>query len=211
MPPDKRVLPTIFMISASRISGHSLRIGGPMTDWRAPYIMYGSSMRREKQAMGDMVLPKVEIRTSKSPPEGMNLYVPIPESVQFVRRDAAPRSLLTLGLGRLALRFTAAERELEGLHCHVKTSRWRGSGTEAPPEPDAQGVLAILHEFDEGGFAYIPMDLAFMWHDGSRSLRICMSEGTALVIRVADCLLAGLDGGGRLTDIWMLDLDLELS
>lgn len=150
------------------------------------------------------------IRTDREPPAGENVYQAIPEAVEFRRLDAPPRGGLTLGLGRLALTFSEPEGELEGLHCHVKTGRWKTEGTQPPPQPDSRGVLAVLQDFDEEGFAYHPLELSFHWHEASRSLCIRLGYDAPLVIEVADCLLAGIDAAGRLTAVWMLDLDLSL-
>ena len=52
------------------------------------------------------------------------------------------------------------------------------------------------------------MEPRFLWHEESSSLRISLCEGTALVFKVADCLMVGVDRKGRLTDFWMIGLDL---
>ena len=160
--------------------------------------------------MDEKELPRVELRTEREPVRGMNTYQAIPETVEFNRSRAAVGSVRTLGLGRVALTMEGETGELVGLRCHVKTGRWKTGEAEAPPEPDAEGVMAIAHPFAAEDILFLPAEPRFFWHDGSRSLRISFSAGMALVLKVADCLLAGVDRKGRLTDIWMLDLDLSL-
>lgn len=160
--------------------------------------------------MEEMGLPKVEVRTDKPPAVGVNVYVAIPETVEYRRIDIPLARTLTLGLGRLAAGLLEDGRELSSLRCHVKTGRWRTQGVEAPPEPDCEAAVAILQEFGEDDFAYMPLEPRFFWHDESRSLRISLAEGMALAIKAANCLLVGIDSGGHLTDFWLLDMDLSL-
>lgn len=156
-----------------------------------------------------VALPRVEVRPELPPALGMNLYVAIPETVEYRRLDLPPCRTLTLGLGRLAVSVAAESREIASLFCHVKTGRWRTDGVEPPPEPDYEAGIAILQDFGGGDLVFLPMEPRFLWHEESRSLRLSLAEGTALVIRAANCLLVGIDAAGRLTDFWLTDLDLE--
>lgn len=153
-------------------------------------------------------LPRVEVRTDLPPAEGINIYVAIPETVEYRRLDLPPSSVLTLGLGRLAVGILAHDREIASLFCHVKTGRWRTEGVEPPPEPDYESGIALKQEFGEESLVFLPLEPRFLWHEESRSLRISLAEGTALAIKAANCLLVGIDTAGRLTDFWLLDLDL---
>lgn len=156
-----------------------------------------------------VALPRVEVRPDLPPAEGVNTYTAIPETVEYRRLDLPPSRTLTLGLGRLAVGITAESREIASLFCHVKTGRWRTEGVEPPPEPDYEAGIAILQDFGEDGLVFLPLEPRFLWHEESRSLRLSLAEGTALVIRAANCLLAGIDAAGCLTDFWLLDLNLE--
>lgn len=160
--------------------------------------------------MDEQGLPRVELRTDKKPAGGMNIYQAIPETIEFSRLVAPTGRVRTLGLGRVALSLEDKTGELVGLRCYVKTGRWKTSEAEAPPEPDAEGTLVIIHPSGEKDILFIPAEPRFVWHEESHSLRISFAMEIALLFRVADCLLAGVDRKGRLTDIWMLDLDLSL-
>lgn|GEM_PF-3565609 len=154
--------------------------------------------------------PRVRLLTERIPPHGINLYQAIPEMVVFECGDPPRNGVRTLALGRLAIALDGGSGELAGLQCHVKTGRWKRED-EPPPEPDAEGVLAVEGIDGEEGFTYIPSDPVFYWHEESASLRISLHPGTALIFQVADCLMAGVDIGGSLTEIWMLGLDLALA
>ena len=158
--------------------------------------------------MEDHGLPLLGVNTESAPARGENLYVAIPESVEYRRMDRSPGEVKSLGLGRLVLALDSSSRELVGLLAHVKTSRWKTGEAEPPPEPDAEGALIVKHDFGEEDFAFISISPVYLFHEDSQSLRIRFAEGAALIFRAADCLLAGIDRGGRLTDIWMLDLDI---
>jgi hypothetical protein len=95
------------------------------------------------------------------------------------------------------------------VRCHVRTGRWKRE-EEPPPEPDAEGTLLVEGAAGEDGITFVPSDPAFYWHDESSWLHILIKPGLALVFKVGDCLLAGVDAGGTLTDIWMLGLELAL-
>ncbi|MEW6553138.1 MAG: hypothetical protein AB1384_02490 [Actinomycetota bacterium] len=153
--------------------------------------------------------PRVRLLTQVEPPRGSVMYQAIPEMVAYERGDAPRAGVRTLAFGRLVLALEGAEGELVGVQCHVKTGRWKRED-EPPPEPDAEGVLLVGGAEGEGGITFIPSDPAFFWHEESYSLHILLKPGLALVFKVADCLLAGVDAGGNLTDIWMLGLDLAL-
>jgi len=155
-------------------------------------------------------LPRVKVNTNEVPARGENIYTPIPESVEFRRMDRPPEEVSSLGMGRVVLALDSKTRELVGLQAYVKTGRWRTEGTEPPPEPDAEGALMIKYPFEQEDFAYISATPGYTYHEKSRSLRIKLGKGMALAIRVADCLMAGIDSQGQLTDIWMLDLDIEV-
>ena len=103
-----------------------------------------------------------------------------------------------------------ADGELVGLQSYVKTGRWKTQASEAPPHPDARGVLSFISHSEGEELAYFPAEPRFIWHEGTLSLRITISDDTALVFEVADCLLAGVDRRGGITDFWMLDLELRL-
>jgi hypothetical protein len=155
-------------------------------------------------------LPRVELRVESELSKGVNIYQAIPEMVEYSRTKAIPSRVRTLGLGRVALILDAATGELVGLRCFVKTGRWRTGEAEAPPEPDAEGTLVIILPASEEDVAFLPAEPRFVWHEESRSLRISFHGDMALVFKVADRLLAGVDRTGRITDIWMLDMDLSL-
>ncbi len=152
--------------------------------------------------------PRVRLVVGPEPPAGENTYQAIPEMVEFRLAEKVPAGVHTLAMGRLAIAVDGGSGALAGLQCHVRTARWRHG--EPPPEPDAEGVLVL--EFTPGadGFAYLPAELRFLWHEESSSLRINLQDGLALVFKVADCLMAGIDRSGSLTDIWLLRLDLAL-
>ncbi|NPV59582.1 MAG: hypothetical protein HPY75_07960 [Actinobacteria bacterium] len=156
-----------------------------------------------------VALPRVEVKPDLPPAEGINIYTAIPETVEYRRLDLPPCRTMTLGLGRLAVGIAAESREIASLLCHVKTGRWRTEGVEPPPEPDYEAGIAILLDFGEDDLVFLPVEPRFLWHEESRSLRLSLAEGTALVIRSANCLLVGIDAAGRLTDLWLLELDLE--
>ena len=155
-------------------------------------------------------LPGIKVNTNEVPARGENIYIPIPESVEFRRLDRPPGEISSLGMGRVVLALDSKTRELVGLQAYVKTSRWSTGEAEPPPEPDAEGALIIKHPFGQEDFAYISVTPDYSYHEESRSLRVKLGEGMALAIRVSDRLLAGIDSQGQLTDIWMLDLDIEV-
>jgi len=159
--------------------------------------------------MNEEGMPRVELRTSVVPPPGINTYQAIPEMVAFHRLGPLPSKTRTIGLGRMLLSLDDDGGELFGLQSHVKTGRWK---TEPDPLPavDAEGSLAIQHPGCENELVFFSADPGFSWHEESQSLHISLQEGTALIFKVASCLLVGVDREGRLTDIWMLDLDLSL-
>ncbi|MBC7229076.1 MAG: hypothetical protein H5T74_01625 [Actinobacteria bacterium] len=154
--------------------------------------------------------PRVSLLTHREPPRGLNIYQPLPELVEFRRLEKPPSRVRTIGLGRLVVLVDGEGGELVGLQSYVKTGRWKSEGTEAPPLPDARGVLAFPAGEDTEELAFFPAEPRYLWHDETASLRIAISGETALVFEVADCLLAGVDREGRLTDFWLLDLDLRV-
>jgi hypothetical protein len=160
--------------------------------------------------MKEYELPGVIVNTNEVPSRGENTYIPIPESIEFRRSDRTPGEISSLGMGRVVLALDSKTREMMGLQAYVRTARWKTEGVEPPPEPDAEGALIIKYPFGQEDFAYISVAPDYLYHEESRSLRIKLGEGMALAIRVADCLLAGIDSNGQLTDIWMLDLDIEV-
>jgi len=160
--------------------------------------------------MEESELPRVKVNTNEVPARGENVYIPIPESVEFRRLDRPPGEVSSLGMGRVVLALDSKNRELVGLQAYVKTGRWRTEGAEPPPEPDAEGALIIKYPFGQEDFAYISATPGYSYHEESQSLHIKLGEGMALAIRVADCLMVGIDSKGQLTDIWMLNLDIEV-
>ena len=154
--------------------------------------------------------PRVALLTDREPPRGLSVYQSIPEMVEFRRLEKPPLRMRTIGMGRLAVMVDVDCGELAGLQSYVKTGRWRTEGTEAPPVPDARGVLTFPRAGEAEDLAYFPAEPRYLWHEGSASLRIAIAEGTALVFEVADCLLAGVDREGAISDFWMLDLDLRV-
>lgn len=150
------------------------------------------------------------MKTDETPPVGANSYQAIPEMVEFTRRDAPPASVRTLALGRVALALDGESGELAGLQCYVKTGRWKREEESPPLMPDAEGVLFLEPPGGNESLTYLPVEPRFLWHEASSSLRISLAEGAALVFKVASCLLVGVDREGRLTDIWLTDLDLAL-
>lgn len=159
--------------------------------------------------MEEKGMPRVELKTAVAPPTGINTYQAIPEMVAFHRLGPLPSRTRTIGLGRMLLSLDDDGGELFGLQSHVKTGRWK-TETDPLPAVDAEGSLVILHPGGEDEMVFVSADPGFTWHEESQSLHISLSEGTALIFRVASCLLVGVDREGRLTDIWMLDLDLNL-
>jgi hypothetical protein len=155
-------------------------------------------------------LPGVKVNTNEVPTRGENVYVAIPESVEFRLLDRPPGEISSLGMGRVVLALDSKTRELVGLQAHVKTSRWKTGEAKPPPQPDAEGSLIIKYPFGQEDFAYISATPDYIYHEESSSLRIKLGEGMALAIRVADCLMVGIDSQGHLIDIWMLDLDIEV-
>lgn len=149
------------------------------------------------------------MKTTLRPPLGINTYKAIPEMVAFHRLGPLPSSTSTIGLGRILLSLDGDGGELFGIQSHVKTGRWK-TETDPLPAADAEGSLVILDPSGGDELVFISADPRFTWHEESQSLHISLSEGTALIFKVASCLLVGVDRGGRLTDIWMLDLDLSL-
>lgn len=152
--------------------------------------------------------PRVALITGREPPRGLNLYQPVPELVEFRRLEKPPSRVRTIGLGRLVVLVDKEGGELAGLQSYVRTGRWRTRDTEEPPLPDACGVLTFPDLMGEGDLSYFPAEPKYLWHDGSASLRVSIGNGTALVFEVADCLLAGVDRQGAISDFWLLDLDL---
>lgn len=160
--------------------------------------------------MAESGLPKVVVETNLITARGENLYIAIPESVEYRRLDRPPGKVNSLGLGRLVLAIDSDSQELVGLQAYVKTSRWKTGEAEPPPEPDAEGALSVEHPFCEEDFAFISVTPAYQFHEDSHSLRIKLAEGADLAFQAADCLMIGLDRGGNITDIWMLDLDIQV-
>ncbi|RJP30372.1 MAG: hypothetical protein C4536_10070 [Actinobacteria bacterium] len=159
--------------------------------------------------MSDDEMPRVELKTAVEPPLGINTYQAIPEMVEFHRLGPIPLSTRTLALGRMLLSLDGDGGEVVGLQSYVKTGRWK-SEQEPLPAVDAAGCLVILLPSGVDDPVFIAAEPGFAWHEDSRFLRISLGGETALVFQVASCLLAGVDRAGRLTDIWMLDLDLSL-
>jgi hypothetical protein len=159
--------------------------------------------------LGETELPRVELRTEKEPVKGISSYQAIPELVEFMCLAPLTSGVRTLGLGRVAIILDEETGELVGMKCFVKTGRWKTG--EAPPQPDAEGALVVMYPGGDEEIAFIPAEPRFTWHEESCSLRISFQGDTALVFKVADRLLAGVDRRGRLTDIWVLDLDLNAS
>jgi hypothetical protein len=200
--------PYIETVAPTSMKGHC-RVRGIIVrsrDWHGRCGERLTSMRGE--TMGEKDLPRVKLRTSDKPPGGMNSYEAIPEMVEFRRAGPPPARVRTLALGRLALSLEEESGELVGLRSYVKTGRWKTGEAEPPPEPDAEGILEIDYPRGAGGFSYLPSQPLYLWHEESASLRISLDEGAALVFKVADCLMAGVDRKGRLTDVWMLGLEL---
>ncbi len=153
--------------------------------------------------------PRVRLDTHKPPPRGSNSYRPIPETVEFTRTGTAGTGLRSLAMGRVLIALHGESGEFVSLQSYVKTGRWkRDEG--GPREPDAQGVMCIELPPGSENPLFVRAEPRFLWHEGSSSLRISFGEGTVLIFRVADCVDAGVDRGGHLTDIRLLDLDLEV-
>ena len=159
--------------------------------------------------MKGIELPRVALKTEVEPPPGLNTYQAIPELVEFHRLGPLPSKTRSIALGRVLLSLDAEGGEFVGLQSHVKTGRWK-TDQEPLPVADAEGSLVILHPEGEEGLSFLAADPHFTWHDESSSLHISLGGETALVFKIASCLLAGVDRKGRLSDIWMLDLDLSL-
>jgi hypothetical protein len=159
--------------------------------------------------MNAEVLPRVRLKAGETPPPGTNIYQAIPEMVEFRQVDTQAAGVCTLAIGRLALTLDSESGELVGVRSYVKTGRWRKGEKEPPPEPDAEGVLFLEHPCGEDGFAHIPAELRFIWYEESSSLRISLGEGAALILKVADCLMVGVDREGHLADFWLLGIDLS--
>ena len=151
-------------------------------------------------------LPEARIDTSRKAASGENIYKAIPGSVEYRRLDTGIRSARNLGAGKMILTLDRENGELLGLHSFVKTARWRTEGVEPPPDPDTEGALLLVYRFGDEDFAYLPVTPAFRFNEERRALHIVLGEGKVPAVRAADCLLAGIDGEGYLTDIWMLDL-----
>ena len=153
--------------------------------------------------------PRVRLDTQAEPPRGTNIYRSIPEMVEFAPLDPAGGGLRSLALGRVLISLRGESSEFAGLQSYVKTGRWKRA-EEPPGEPDAQGVMYI--DLPPGGESpvFVSAEPRFLWHEESSSLRITLAEGMALLLRVADCVSVGVDRDGRLTDIWLLELDLEV-
>ncbi|MDY6796821.1 MAG: hypothetical protein SWK76_16290 [Actinomycetota bacterium] len=151
-------------------------------------------------------LPEARVDTSIKAASGENIYKAIPGSVEYRRLDTGIRSVRNLGAGKMILSLDRENGELLGLQSFVKTARWRMEGVELHPNPDIEGALLIGYCFGDKDFAYLTVSPVFRFNEESRTLRIKLSEGRVLVVKAADCLLAGIDGKGSLTDIWMLDL-----
>ncbi len=154
--------------------------------------------------------PRVVLETDREPPRGLNLYQAIPEMVEFRRLERPPSRVRTIGLGRLVVVVDAEVGELVGLQSFVRTGRWKTEGTEEPPAPDARGILRFPALARDEDLAFYPAEPEYLWHEESASLRISIVDGVALVFEVADCLLAGVDREGSISDFWLLDLDLRV-
>lgn len=161
------------------------------------------------KGMKEEEMPHVVLKTAVAPPEGINTYQAIPEMVAFHRLGPLPSRTRTIGLGRMLVSLDDDGGELCGLQSHVKTGRWKAEPSPLPAV-DAEGSLVIMHPGGGDELVFIGAEPDFTWHEESQSLHISLSEGTALIFRVATCLLVGVDREGRLTDIWMLDLDLSV-
>jgi hypothetical protein len=159
--------------------------------------------------MQEIYLPRVALKTEAEPPRGMNTYQAIPEMVEFRRSEVPGGEVHTIALGRLAISMESESRELVSLQSYVKTGRWKTSEHGPSRHIDAQGVLVIKDPGGDEGFAYHASEARFFWHEESASLHIALGDGAALAFKVADCLMVEVDREGRLTDIWMLGLDLE--
>jgi len=153
--------------------------------------------------------PRVRLDTDGIPPLGLNSYQPIPEMVEFTRLDAGAPRLRSLALGRVVIALHEESGEFMSLQSYVKTGRWKRED-EPPREPDAEGVMYIELPPGSESLLFVNAEPRFLWHEDSSSLRISFREGMALAFRVADCIMAGVDRMGRLTDIWLLDLELEV-
>ncbi len=158
----------------------------------------------------ETLFPRVALMTDREPPRGLNLYQPLPEMVEFRRLERPPSRVRTIGLGRLVVLVDKEGDELAGLQSYVKTGRWRTQGTEKPPLPDARGILIFPARMDEEDLSYFPAEPKYLWHDETASLRISIGKGADLIFEVADCLLAGIDRHGAISDFWLLDLDLRV-
>ncbi len=159
--------------------------------------------------MEGMELPRVALKTEVEPPPGLNTYQAIPEMVEFHRLGPIPARTRALALGRVLISVDPEGGEVVGLQSHVKTGRWR-TDQEPLPVADAEGSLVILHPGGDEDLVFLAAEPRFTWHEESNALHISLGGETALVFKVASCLLAGVDRKGRLADIWMLDLDLSL-
>jgi hypothetical protein len=155
-------------------------------------------------------LPRIVLRMESDPVAGENIYQAIPEMIEFRRLRSLAGRTRSLGLGRVMLSLDAESGDLLGLTCYVKTGRWRSLHSSPPPEVDAEGILAVDLLQTREDMVFVPAEPDFIWHEESRSLRISFNDALALVFRVADCLLVGVDREGHFTDIWLLDLDLAL-
>lgn len=159
--------------------------------------------------MEDDKWPRVRLEIGLPVARGVNLYVPMPESVQYLRRDIPLLPSKSLALGRVVFTLERRSGELLGIHSYVKTSRWKTEFDEGPPEPDAEGALFLEYP-SEKDLVFLKAEPSFRYHDDLGALRISFRDTTRLVFKVADCLLVGADEKRRLTELWMLDLPLAV-
>jgi|GEM_PF-1953027 len=112
----------------------------------------------------------------------------------------------TLALGKLVLTLDGETQRLQGLRAYSPSARWKVEGTEEPPADDAQGALYLTHDFGGEDLCFGNLYPRYEFHEPTRSLRIRIREGKALVIRVGHRVLAGISTEGLLTDFWLEDL-----
>jgi hypothetical protein len=156
-------------------------------------------------------LPGVMLDTSRTCARGNNFYIPLREYVEYRRTDTGRRKVRNLALGRVMLTLEKETGELLGLGCYVRTSQWRCRQGVIPPSPDAEGALRLEYPFSGEDFAFMDLQPGFAYDELYHYLQVTFAgEETALVLKAADCLLVGVSRTGRLTELWMLDLDMNL-
>jgi len=153
--------------------------------------------------------PRVRLEVGLPAARGVNVYVPIPETVEYVRQDIPLLPSRSLALGRVMFVLERRSGELLGIHSYVKTSRWKTEGVGEPPEPDAEGALFLEYPGDKD-LTFFKAEPDFRYNEVLKALRITFLEGTRLAFQVADCLVVGADEKGRLTEVWMLRLPLAM-